>query len=310
MPDLPKYDDLPLLSELKSRHAWGLWGEEDTVGRLNLLTPERLLAAKSEIQRGDTFNVTMPLNEPNPPWSTSREQFRHHVFAPNRNSQDDYLDNFYLQGSSQWDSLRHIKAREFGFYNGVDDSSDAKLGIANWAQRGIVGRGVLVDVAEFCAAHQRDWNARAGTRIDVDLITEVLAAQRVSVHEGDILMLRTGFVGEYLNADAAGRADFAVHKDSSGLIATEDMARYLWDTGWSAVVSDNPAVEAVPGSAEDGYLHRRLIPLLGFALGELFDFDTLAEDCRVDGRYSCFFIGVPLNLPGGVGSPANSIAIK
>ncbi len=310
MSDLPKYDDLTLNEKLGSRHAWGVWGVDDTVGRLNLLTPERLVAARAEIQRGQTFNVTLPLNEPDPPWSKSREQFRHTVFAPNRNSQDDYLDNFYLQGSSQWDSLRHIRAREFGFYNGVAENNDGVLGIDNWAERGVIGRGVLVDIAGFCVAQRREWDPRAGTRITVELLEEVITAQGVSVYEGDIMMLRTGFVGAYLTADAAGRADFAVQKDSSGLIASEDMARYLWDAGWAAVVADNPAVEAVPGSADDGYLHRRLIPLLGFALGELFDFDALAHDCRADGRYSCFFIGVPLNLPGGVGSPANSVAIK
>lgn len=308
--DLPNYDELTLIPELGSRHAWGLFGADDAVGRLNLLTPEVLIAAAREIQRGDTFNLTMPLNEPNPPWSASREQYRHEVFAPNRNSQDDYVDNFYLQGSSQWDSLRHIRAREFGFYNGVDAPDDAKLGIDNWAQRGVVGRGVLVDVASHCAATGQDWDPRAGTRITVKLLTETIAAQQVTVTPGDILLLRTGFVGAYLNADAEGRASFSVQKHSSGLIAGEEMARYLWDAGWAAVVTDNPAVEAVPGSAADGYLHRRLIPLLGFALGELFALDALAADCRADGRYSCFFVGVPLNLPGGVGSPANSIAIK
>jgi hypothetical protein len=45
-------------------------------------------------------------------------------------------------------------------------------------------------------------------------------------------------------------------------------------------------------------------------MGEWFALDDLAHDCAADGRYSFFFAGVPLNLPGGVGSPANSIAIK
>jgi kynurenine formamidase len=86
------------------------------------------------------------------------------------------------------------------------------------------------------------------------------------------------------------------------------MARYLWDHRVSFVAADNPAVEARPG--HPGYLHRRLIPMLGIGLGELFVLDALAEDCRADGRYSFFFTAVPLNLPGGVGSPANAFAIK
>jgi hypothetical protein len=50
--------------------------------------------------------------------------------------------------------------------------------------------------------------------------------------------------------------------------------------------------------------------MLGFAIGEWFDLEALAQDCAADGRYSCFVASVPLNLPGGVGSPANVVAIK
>ena len=103
---------------------------------------------------------------------------------------------------------------------------------------------------------------------------------------------------------------FSEERDCPGLYAGEEMAEYLWDRGVVGVVTDNPAVEVVPGSREAGSLHRRLIPLLGFALGELFDLEALAADCAGDGRYSCLFVGVPLNLPGGVGSPGNAIAIK
>jgi len=310
MADLPKYDELGYIAELGARSAWGVFGTDDLIGRLNLLTPERVLAAVTEVREGRTFNLSLPLNEPNPPWARGREQYRHTVFAPNRNSQDDYVDNFYLQGSSQWDSLRHIRAREFGFYNGIPAGDDHVLGIHQWAQRGIIGRGVVVDVEHFCRESGRDWDPRSGERITVELLQQTIAAQGVEVRTGDIMLLRTGFVGGFLAADEAGRLDYREHRDSNGLIATEDMARYLWDAGWAAVATDNPAVEAVPGSAEDGYLHRRLIPLLGFALGELFALDELARDCHADRRYSCLFVGVPLNLPGGVGSPANSIAVK
>jgi hypothetical protein len=45
-------------------------------------------------------------------------------------------------------------------------------------------------------------------------------------------------------------------------------------------------------------------------LGELFDFERLAEACAADRRYDFLFVAVPLNLPGGVGSPANAVAIR
>jgi len=46
------------------------------------------------------------------------------------------------------------------------------------------------------------------------------------------------------------------------------------------------------------------------ALGELWSLDALSEDCAADGVYERMVASVPLNLPGGIGSPANAIAIE
>ena len=65
-----------------------------------------------------------------------------------------------------------------------------------------------------------------------------------------------------------------------------------------------------PGDPNVGNLHRRLIPGLGLAVGELFDFNALADQCAVENRWSFLFVAVPMNVPGGVGSPANAVAIR
>ena len=36
----------------------------------------------------------------------------------------------------------------------------------------------------------------------------------------------------------------------------------------------------------------------------------LARDCAADGVYEMFLVSAPLNAPGGIGSPANAVAIK
>jgi hypothetical protein len=43
--------------------------------------------------------------------------------------------------------------------------------------------------------------------------------------------------------------------------------------------------------------------------GELWDLDALAIACRARGAYDVFLTAEPLDLPGGVGSPANALAI-
>jgi len=310
---LPSYHELPLNETLGMRYAWGVFGADDQLGTINLLTPERVARAAREIQRGQIFNLSLPLNLPDPPWS-DRGTYKHHIFSSNRNTQDDYLDNFYLQASSQWDGLRHIRAREFGFYNGVSGEDagpgGSKLGIERWAEHGIAGRGVLLDVAGYMARRGTPLNPRAEFAIRPELLDEVAAAQGTTLEIGDILLLRTGYMQAYLAATPEERVSFKEHRDCPGLSADEAMAAWLWNRHVAAVTADNPAVELVPGDPAVGYLHRRIIPMLGIAVGELFNFEALAADCARDGRYTCFFVGVPLNLPGGVGSPANAIAIK
>jgi kynurenine formamidase len=311
--DLPAYDALPVIEKLGAPHAWEVFGAGDELGRINLLTPEVVRAATAGVKRGAVFNLSLPLNLPDPSWG-QRTLFRHTIYDYDRNTQDDLLDNFYLQMSTQWDGLRHVRAREFGFWGGVEEAAGPggdRLGIEKWADHGLIGRGVLVDVERHLGEVGRALAAEEGTAITVDDLEDTLAAEHVSLRSGDILMLRTGYLAAYLAGGPADRQRFSAATAAfPGLHAGAEMARFLWDHGVAAVVADNPAVEAVPGSPAIGSLHRRLIPLLGFALGELFDLDAIAADCRSDGRYDCLFIGVPLNLPGGIGSPGNAVAVK
>jgi kynurenine formamidase len=87
------------------------------------------------------------------------------------------------------------------------------------------------------------------------------------------------------------------------------MARFLWNHHVSAVCTDNPSVEAAPGDPSVGSLHRRLIPALGMVLGELLELAELAAFCAARGRWEFLFVASPMNLPGGVGSPANAVAV-
>ena len=311
--DLPSYDSLPRNETLGMRHAWGVFGADDQLGTINLLSPDRVKAAAAEIRRGQIFNLSLPLNLPEAPLPP-RQGYRHHIFDIDRNTQDDYLDNFYLQASSQWDGLRHIRAREFGFYNGASGEEagpgGSRLGIDRWAEHGIAGRGVLLDVARHRERLGAPLDAHTPFAIGPELLEEVARQQGSPLRPGDILLLRTGYMRAYLAASPEERARIQEEQQSPGLAGDESMARYLWDAHLAAIAVDNPAVEVLPIDPAAGYLHRRVIPLLGLAMGEFFTFETLAADCTDDGRYTCFFVAVPLNLPGGVGSPANAIAIK
>jgi kynurenine formamidase len=132
-----------------------------------------------------------------------------------------------------------------------------------------------------------------------------------------VLLLYTGFLGWHVRQDVGVRAALAGRGAlrNVGLAHDEDMARYLWNAHVSAVVADNPSVEVWPVDPGEaafpfGFLHRMLIGQFGMALGELWWLEDLALSCRRDGRYEVFLTAAPLNVPGGIGSPANALAFK
>ena len=53
-PQRPSFDALPLRNGDPKASAWGLWGDDDELGTLNLLTPAVVKAAAAEVVRGET----------------------------------------------------------------------------------------------------------------------------------------------------------------------------------------------------------------------------------------------------------------
>src|SRR6266446_7613589 len=51
-PALPSYDALPVRPGAPEGSAWGLFGDEDQVGTINLLTPQRVLDAARTVRSG------------------------------------------------------------------------------------------------------------------------------------------------------------------------------------------------------------------------------------------------------------------
>ena len=44
--------------------TWGDWGDDDELGRINLLTPEKVLEGIREVEHGITFCLSLPLDVP------------------------------------------------------------------------------------------------------------------------------------------------------------------------------------------------------------------------------------------------------
>jgi kynurenine formamidase len=318
---LPTYDQLPRDVDGMPT-AWGLFGDDDSIGRLNLIDAECVRHAMSCVRHGVSFGLNAPLDEFQPPLDTTRAAVVHRVLRGGEQGVedlDDVLDSFFPQISSQWDSLAHIAARPDTFYNGrslEDVTVHRRNTIDNWAARGVVTRGVLLDLPR--SRGDRGQPSRDTSRGSVAVTVEELESARqrsgVEYSPGCAIVIRTGFLAWYRSLDGPGRHDLAQNLSAPGVEHSEAMARYLWDSGAAAIVSDSFATEVWPPDFSRtafpyGFLHRVLIGRLGFAIGELWDLESLADDVERRGDYEFLLVSAPLHVRGGVGSPSNALAI-
>ncbi len=317
-PKIPSYHELPVRAGAPAGAAWGVFGDDDEVGTINLLTPERVVAATSSIRTGKVFALNLPINIPDPPLFT-RGKHTHTVkiFPTADFVLDDYLDNFYPQASSQWDALAHVKHPMYGAYNGIPDKEitgrgGMRLGIDNLARRGIAGRGVLADVARYYDRVGKSIDFTKAESIPLGDVIAALDDEGVDLQAGDILLIRIGWTKFYLSASAEIKEELSKETVVPGIEGSERTARWLWDNHLAAVASDSPALEALPKTAgnEMEFLHFHMLAFFGMPIGEMWNLEGLAEDCAADGNYDFFLTSAPLNIPGGVGSPPNALAIK
>ncbi|KAH8659767.1 putative cyclase-domain-containing protein [Xylariales sp. PMI_506] len=316
--DIP-FEELTLDPDGPHGNAWGRFGDKDELGMLNLLTPEVVAEAAKEIKTGVRVSLDWPMNMPSYP-SFNRNPFKQDLIHRTPNCINDDILTFNTQCSSQWDGFRHYanqKAKRF--YNNhtqeeLEQSDVIGLQVVA-ASGGITGRGVLLDYVEWASTNSVSISALESTAITLESIKSLIKDFNIEIRRGDILLVRSGFTQAYDKLNDQERKDLALRgsPDFIGVEATEEMLRWLWEHQFSAVAGDAPSFERAPirGShADPRYnLHEWVLAGWGCPIGELFDLEALAVQCKKTGRYTFFISSVPLKVPGGVASPPNAVAI-
>ncbi len=142
---------------------WGEFGVDDQRGRMNLVTPDKVLQGMAEVRHGRTFCLSLPLDVPGGQTMSPRRiaPRRYAVIRDGKSagqqgfcwayaSEDpdltdvvnDDLVLMSLQYSTQWDSLAHVGSRfdadgdgvdEAVFYNGFRAGVDIRAGTEDTA---------------------------------------------------------------------------------------------------------------------------------------------------------------------------------
>ena len=314
---------------------WGRWGENDQMGTLNFITPEKLVEAGSLVKQGKSISLGADFGPDGFQQGVSPLRINPlHFMAIDGGDGDTYAERVSsyansraqsvagwrdgdlfrfnedyivmpLQASTQWDALSHVYYEGF-MYNGFPSDSVTSQGAAKNSictpatAGGIASRGVLLDVARFRNVEYLE----GGPLIQPQELDEVARAQGVTVGSGDIVLVRTGWQTRFHKTKDANHL-------GNGL--SYHCVNWLSDLEVAAVAADNHAVEGFHlRESEATFLPMHLIAQrdMGLHMGELFNLDELAADCAADGVYEFLLAAPPIRFIGAVGSPLNPLALK
>ncbi|RAL09061.1 uncharacterized protein BO97DRAFT_427733 [Aspergillus homomorphus CBS 101889] len=313
------FDQLP-----NPKQVWmGVPGSrEEGLGKLTMLTPEVVAAAAAtEIKTGRRVTMAWELTKLDYP-NLNRQPCHHRIVPLLDGVAFDDIYTMNPQQSSQWDGLRHFSQKVPGrservFYGGttaeeINDRNNDRIGMQHWAREGLAGRGVLIDYATWAEKRGIQYSTFSNHQVKLRDILQIANECDIVFHRGDILFVRIGVTREWdtvmTRAQKQQYADDA-NPQHAGVEATVDVLRWLWDTGFAAIASDAISWEVYPPQSSDIFLHEYVLAGWGMPIGELFDLEALARTCEELQRWTFFVTSAPLNMPGGVSSPPNAMAI-
>ncbi len=291
-------------SWLQEISNWGRWGADDQLGTLNLITPEKSKAAAELVREGVTVSLALDLNKQAD--ELNANPFEHTLtvatFGGHEVAGDRYAVEYHGFAHSHIDGLPHF-AHRGKMYNGfsVDTlKSDGaeKLGIHN-AKNGIVSRGVLIDMPWFKGVDYLE----PTTVITVGDLEAWEHKTGVTVSSGDVLLIRTG---RWERVRQKGQWNFL--EAAAGAHAS--VARWLKARDVAVIGSDGVS-DAMPSHVEGlaNPLHELVLVGLGMPILDNLDLDAVAQAAAARKRWTFMFVGAPLRVPGGTGSPLNPLAI-
>jgi len=209
---------------------------------------------------------------------------------------------YHSDTHSHIDALCHV-AYEGSLYNGTPAASVTAQGATAESievlRAGLVGRGVLLDVPRLRGV---PW-LEPGEHVFRADLEAAEVEQRVTVSQGDILLIRTGHARRL---SALGPWDTASAK--AGLHPTA--MPLLSERGIAALGSDGNS-DTAP-STTDGVafpIHVLALNAMGVHLLDYLQFEDLCDACEQAERWEFLFVASPLRIAGGTGSPINPIAI-
>jgi kynurenine formamidase len=284
------------------------WGADDQIGAANRVSPERTVAAAKLVKKGISHPLGIVIEPGMPAYPPRYTQLQ--VVQPNQqfnadlgvgweaSSNDDVLQ-MWLGTGPQLDGLGHMG--EAGEFYNCNQGKDFSIitGLTKLDISGIppmVGRGVMIDMAKQMGVD----SLHAGHPITSDDIKAAMKSQGVTVGEGDVVLLHTGYTDATLKQNPtlwAGSIPGITNEASVFLAGLKPMA----------VGADTWGLGAVPPRPGDKifYDHVVLLKQHGIYILETMNTGRLADE----GVHEFMFVLGQARLKGAVQMIINPVAM-
>jgi len=283
------------------------YGSEDSLGAINLLSAEGVVAASRLVKTGKTYALGVLTSRRTPAFGTRSYEL---LVIPGGDGSgmglgsnqatfnDDFLSS-HLGIGTQIDGLGHLGI-DHHYYNGVHQSEffqpDGLTRFATHMIPPIVTRGVLLDIAALQGVERLS----AGTAINRAEIEAAAARQKLVLREGDVVLLHTG----WQKLAESDPDKFKGPRPGLGMGG----ARYLGELGAVAVGADTSVLEVLPPEdpAAAFPVHQVLLAKHGVYILENIQTAELAAD---EAHEFMFVLSAP-RFEGAVQMVVNPVAIR
>ena len=292
---------------------WGRWGENDDLGALNLITPDKRIEAAGLVKDGLSVslaelqvpNVVQP-DRSEPFWAdfTFREGYVENITTNPWTAPKAEMLRIGSHGSrSHIDGLAH-NFYKGQWYNGLsydvitEEDGSTKGGIDN-LRHGVVTRGVLMDIPRLTGVPYLE----SGARIYPEDLDAWLEETGLTVSPGDALFIHTGQFARY-EATGEWRGPAGLDPSCIPWLSERDLG----------IIGSDESLDAQPSGFSGNPMpthpvHYFTMVFLGLNIFDQLHLGELSEMAAELGRWEFMLVASPLPIKGGTGSPVNPIAI-
>jgi kynurenine formamidase len=289
------------------------------IGPIAGLSPEQIVRAAGLVRQGRLISLAaarfpgMPLFPGHPPFQVLNYRTPRGIrvtgakpWGPVNDAGLGYMAEYVMATShsgAHVDALAHMTVGDdmhwYGGGNADDHLTDfGPTHLDASALPPFFTRGVLLDAA----GHRGLGCLPKGAPIDAAEMDAMCAAEDVEVRQGDVVVIRTGYMSLWPDAEA-----MAAHKTPGPDISA---ARWLLERGVVATGTDTETYEVQPApdpgpTGNPQPVHTLLLIDNAIYLMESLDLEELARQ-RV---YEFLFVALPLKIRGATGSMVDPVAV-